>query len=46
MGSQSLTNTRQSEEVVDLTLLRLSVVPLLPHFGGKLGGESADLLLM
>ena len=42
-------SSRQSDKVVHLTLfwqLRSSVVPwsLLPHMGGKLAGESADLL--
>lgn len=38
-------NDMQLREVVHLALFCLSVVPLLPQFGGKITDESTDLQL-
>lgn len=38
--------SRHSDEVVQLLLLHLFLVPPLPHLRGKLAAESSDLLLL
>lgn len=38
--------SRQPDEVVQLMLLHLFLVPPLPHLGGKRAAESSDLLLL